>query len=145
MPRTPNQDSGQGSQQSVLTRVQASHFSGPLPPTELLARYDDVIPGGAERILAMAEHQSAHRESLEAQVVAGNISSQKAGSAYAFVLSLVAIAGGVWLIHEGKSVFGLTTILSDLAVLAGVFVYSRRQQSRERVQKSTTLVEHRRS
>jgi uncharacterized membrane protein len=127
----------------LAMRAEISTFSGPLPPPEILARYNDVVPNGAERILRMAEKQSAHRESLEAQVVSGNLSSQKLGSTYAFILSLVAIAGGIWLIHDGKSVTGLTTIISDLAALAGVFVYSRQKQAKERVDKSNALHERR--
>lgn len=127
----------------LAMRAEFRSFSGPLPPPEVLARYSEVVPNGAERILAMAERQSAHRESLEAQVVGSNISSQRMGSAYAFIISIVAVAGGIWLIHDGKSVSGLTTILSDLVALAGVFVYSRRKQAAERVDKSNTLQERR--
>ena len=87
----------------------------------------------------MAEKQGAHREKLEAQVVSGNISSQRLGSFYAFILSLVAILGGIWLIHDGKSVTGLTTIIADLATLAGVFVVSRNKQAKERTDKATAL------
>ncbi|MGD0369560.1 MAG: DUF2335 domain-containing protein [Acidobacteriaceae bacterium] len=126
-------------------KAEFHHFSGPLPPPEALARYNEVIPGGAERILAMAERQSAHREALESKVVNANASSQKMGSTYAFILSLVAIVGGVWLIHDGKSVTGLATILADLAALAGVFVVSRSKQAKERVQKSKALDQARRN
>lgn len=80
----------------------AAYFSGPIPPPDTLARYNDIIPNGAERILAMAENQSAHREKLEDKVVSGNISSQKLGSTYAFIISMVAIVGGIWLIHGGE-------------------------------------------
>jgi hypothetical protein len=52
-------------QPGTITRVQASYFAGPLPPPEVLARYNDVVPNGADRILSMAERQGAHRESLE--------------------------------------------------------------------------------
>ena len=40
-------------------------FSGPLPPPDALKRYSDIIPNGAERIMAMAEEQSKHRRELE--------------------------------------------------------------------------------
>jgi len=51
----------------------------------------------------------------------------------------------VWLIHDGKSVTGLATILADLAALAGVFVVSRSKQAKERVQKSKALDQARRN
>ena len=43
--------------------------SGPLPAPEDLAAYNQIIPQGADRIMRMAEQQSAHRMSLETKVV----------------------------------------------------------------------------
>ena len=37
----------------------ASSFPGPLPPPDLLRQYNDVVPGSAERILALAERQAS--------------------------------------------------------------------------------------
>lgn len=68
---------------TALMRVEAT-FSGPLPPPSLLARYSEIIPNGAERIMAMAERQSEHREKLEARVVNGNVASQTRGSWFSF-------------------------------------------------------------
>jgi len=51
--------------------------------------------------MAMAERQSAHRESLEATVVAGNVASQARGSHYAFIICLITIVGGFVLIGRG--------------------------------------------
>jgi len=52
------QDSGQVS----LIRQE---FAGPLPHPSVLAGYDDVVPGSAERILRMAEKQLEHRIGTE--------------------------------------------------------------------------------
>jgi uncharacterized membrane protein len=117
-------------------------FSGPLPHASLLAKYNEVIPHGAERIMAMAERQSAHRESLEAKVVAGNIASQKRGSIFAFIICLVAIIGGFALIATGKSASGLATIIASLTAL---FVYGKYQQRKERQAKSEALDTRRRT
>ncbi|EFV01877.1 hypothetical protein HMP0721_1271 [Pseudoramibacter alactolyticus ATCC 23263] len=38
---------------------------GPLPALEELEAYDRVVPGSAERIIAMAEEQSKHRRAKE--------------------------------------------------------------------------------
>jgi uncharacterized membrane protein len=126
------------------TRLQAEFFSGPVPPPSLLAKYNEAIPDGAERILAMAERQSKHREILEAQVVAGNLESQRWGSRYAFVLALTAIVGGIFLIYSGRDASGLATLISALVGLATVFFYSQNKQSKERAEKSNALAERRR-
>ena len=52
------------------TLVHAEHWSGPLPPPAALQRYDEVLPGAAERILAMAETEQQHRMEQEKAFVA---------------------------------------------------------------------------
>jgi len=47
--------------------VQEHYIEGPLPPPVILQQYDTVIPGAAERILAMAEGETTHRRNLESQ------------------------------------------------------------------------------
>ena len=120
-------------------KTQISAFSGPLPPPNLLAQYNEIIPNGAERILAMAERQSAHRESLESAVVKGNLASQKLGSWFAFVIAMTAILVGGYLIYLGMNVSGLVAIISALVSLAGAFIYSKYDQRKERERKATAL------
>lgn len=95
--------------------------------------------------MAMAERQSAHRESLEAKVVAGNVASQARGSHYAFIICLVTIVGGFVLIGTGKNIYGISAVIGSLATLAAVFVVAKKEQRRERVEKSIALEKRRRS
>lgn len=94
--------------------------------------------------MAMAERQSEHREKLEARVVNGNVASQTRGAWFAFILCLAALGGGVYLIAIGKSASGLATIIGSLGTIGGVFVYAKREQKDERIQKSTALQKRRR-
>jgi uncharacterized membrane protein len=126
-------------QQSGVVQLQAASFSGPLPLPSLLAQYNEIIPNGAERIMIMAERQSAHRERLEARVVDGNVANQTRGSYFAFVIAMVALMGGFFLIHEGKSAEGLSTIITSVSGLVGVFVYAKVDQRRERTEKIKAL------
>lgn len=89
--------------------------------------------------MAMAERQSAHRERLEARVVDGNVANQTRGSYFAFILALVAIGGGFFLIHEGRSAQGLVAIITSLVALASVFFYSKAEQRKERIEKAAAL------
>ena len=127
---------------ATVMKVEAS-FSGPLPPPSLLAKYNEVIPNGAERIMAMAERQSAHRERLEARVVNGNVASQTRGSWFAFILCLVALVGGFYLILHGKSTSGLVAIMVSVGTIGGIFIYSRHEQRQERADKSVVLEKRR--
>ncbi len=94
--------------------------------------------------MAMAERQSAHRESIEAKVVEGNVASQARGSRYAFIICLITIVGGFVLIGIGKNIYGISAVIGSLATLAGVFVIAKREQKRERVEKSSALEKRRR-
>jgi uncharacterized membrane protein len=89
--------------------------------------------------MAMAEKQSSHRERLEARVIDGGVANQTRGSYFAFIIALVAIVGGFVLIEQGKSALGLSAIITSVGGLVGVFVYSKRQQKKERVEKSEAL------
>lgn len=106
----------------------------------MLEQYNRVLPDGANRIVAMAESQLQHRQSLEGAVVRGNLRAEIRGQVFGFILGLAAIGGGISLIAHDKDVQGLVAILSAFAALAGVFVYSRRQQAKEREQKRKELL-----
>jgi uncharacterized membrane protein len=107
-------------------------FSGPLPPPEILAHYNVIVPGAAERILVMAEKQSQHRQSLEAKVITSDITKSKMGLWFAFVLGLISLGGGVFLIHSGKTVAGSIFSGVYLVGVISVFVYGSQQRRKER-------------
>jgi len=89
----------------------------------------------------MAESQAAHRQSLESTVVTGNVAAQTRGQWMGFILGLIAIGGGIGLIAYDKDTQGLTAIIGAFVSLAGVFVYGRIEQRREREQKRRELRE----
>lgn len=107
----------------------------------MLARYEDLIPGSAERIIGMAERQSAHRQELEKQVVGGGVSAEQRGQWMGFVVAMSALGGGFWLISQGQPAWGIALVVADLAAFAGVFVYGRRSQTQERERKFHRFVE----
>ena len=127
--------------QSSELRIQAMmrSFSGPLPPPEALERYNQILPGAAERIIVMAESQHAHRLDLEKHVITSNVSAQKLGTILGFVVAMTVVIGGMFLVHEGKSGEGLAAILTALASLVGVFVYSKREQQKDLNKKTDAL------
>ncbi len=87
----------------------------------------------------MARSQQTHRQGLETAVVRGNIAAEERGQIFAFILGLVVVVGGITLIAFGKPVSGLTSIITAFVTLAGVFIYGRWQQKRERQNKREEL------
>ena len=123
----------------VQTALQSETFSGPLPHPDLLAKYNAVLPDAAERIMRMAEKQADHRRALEARIVGNNTFNQTLGQVFGFLLALVAIVGGLYLITMGASIIGLTSVLGALAALVMVFIKGRNSQERERTEKLKAL------
>ena len=119
----------------TLAAFSAFAYSGPLPPAEQIRAYEDVLPGSADRILSMAERQQDHRMELEKVTVHEAAQRSRWGLRLGFVLALLVLAIGAVGIFTGHDVAGLAVIIGQAAILAGVFVYGRIEQRKERVEK----------
>ena len=72
---------GESATNQILSAT-AQAFSGPLPPPEILAKYNSVVPNAAERIITMAETQAAHRQRMESKVIESNVRNSQLGLHY---------------------------------------------------------------
>jgi uncharacterized membrane protein len=118
-----------------LFSIQHQRFSGPLPPPEMLVQYNEAFPGCAERIVKMAEEQSAHRRTQEAKVIDANVKREGRGSWFALIIALAGMGIAGFLIHEDKDLLGFSALIVDLAVLASLFFGARWRNERERRKK----------
>lgn len=125
----------------MMQVAKAYSFSGPLPPPEILEKYNQVMPGLAERIISMAEQQGKHRQGLERTVVESNAFVQKVGPFLGFVVAMTAVIGGIELVLRGKDGYGLAAIITALASLAGVFIYGKSKQRKDLDNKAQDFVQ----
>jgi uncharacterized membrane protein len=112
-------------QPPVLVSQQVQHFSGPLPPPELLARYDEIVPGAAERIISKFENQTDHRIKIESLVIRTGSFKEIAGVCFGFIIAMTTIIGGIVAAVHGQSFLGGTLSFAGLALLVGAFVSSK--------------------
>lgn len=134
----PHAQPGQVGALNAVTHTRSlefSTYSGPLPHPDILRQFEEVLPGSAERIFNQFEAQSAHRRSLEATVVDSGAFSQKLGTVSGLLIGILGVGGGLWLAHDGKSLEGLSTSFTTLAVLVGTYLFKRRKQDSERAVK----------
>ena len=117
--------------------VVGTEWQGPLPPPDALALYDQIVPGGADRLLTMAEKGHQHRMDQEtAQIelekatlqsvnaaIANDASRSRWGLVSGFVIALVGMGIGGWLTTIGNGGFGLVFLFVPLASLVGTFIY----------------------
>jgi uncharacterized membrane protein len=118
-------------QGGFAVQVQGTHYSGPLPPPEILAKFDQVLPGSAERIIAMAERNQAHRHTLEETVIPANVRNERRGQIIAGIIYLATLGCGTFLVYVGRDTAGLVTMLSTTVTFAGLFLYSRRKKEED--------------
>lgn len=96
---------------------ESSTFSGPLPPPDLLAEYDQVLPGLADRIVAMAEKEGDSRRALQSRAMR----LSELGLFSAFTIPMSALLGGFFLVLNDKSAEGMSIVIGAVASLLAVY------------------------
>lgn len=119
-----------------LIRIQESFHKGPIPSPSDLAEYDKILPGAADRLIAMAEEQGRHRRRLEEAVVKSDIERASTGLKFAFFLSLVIVCLGSLLIYYDHDWAGGGMIGTTLVSLAGLFITGKVLQKKELARKA---------
>lgn len=128
----PNFPTSPKEQRKISARATYEYHKGPLPPAETLAKYNDVIPGAAERIITMAEQQVIHRHILEKKVIDSDINNSRLGLHYGLIIGLVAILGGILCVVLGNEIGGGIIGGTGVTGLVSVFVYGSSQRRKER-------------
>ena len=109
--------------------MEASAYKGPVPAPEDLDKYEILLPGSADRLISMAERESAHRHEIEKKLVNASItdndneaSYRTRGQIFAFIIALSAMGAGVYLAKLGVPGWGTILGLSGVAVLVWPFI-----------------------
>ena len=122
------------SQQSVITHAEMT-YSGPLPHPKHLEKYEDVCPGAADRIIAMAEGQAKHRQNMEHFVIKANGRNSTLGVIIGGIVAVLAIGCGTHIIESGY-----ITMFGSLSTLVGVFIYGKRANRKELIEKQKLMM-----
>jgi uncharacterized membrane protein len=113
-----------------LEAVMVKRHKGPLPAPEDFRAYEDVLPGASDRIVAMAE------KSLGAQLKGMDISAEEMrlgfreaarGQVYAFVLALVCLLVGGYLVQGGQQISGTIFGGVGLGSIIYTFIQGKRR------------------
>ena len=120
-------------QQSVM--MQAT-WSAPLPPPELLARYNQIIPNGAERLFAIVEKQSAHRIDLESHVAREQVRQSGRGQIFALTIGVLGLATSAYVAKLGLGAAAGTIASVALGTLAVTFILGKRSENSSRTSKN---------
>lgn len=113
-------------------KIQGASFQGPLPHPNDFAQYDTVLPGAAERILAMTEKQASHRQNIEYMVLRSDGRRAWVGTVFAFLLGLVGLTVSGYVIVQGHDWAGAGMGGATLTSMVTSFIYGSSKRLRER-------------
>ena len=104
--------------------------SGPLPHPDILNRYNEVVPGAAERILKMAENEQEHRLSMDKKATKNVIIMGYLGIIFAFC-SVILLSGLVYYALS-KELGTAAGIIGGgaIASVASVFIFFKRSSKK---------------
>ena len=125
-----------GNDTNASVHIAASQtFSGPLPPPSAFREYEEILPGAAERILALAEQnararreQSAEQMRLAQAALDVDNAQSNRGTLFGFFLSLGLLVVALVLALEGATWPAVAAAVSQLAPIFAVLVPRARRQ-----------------
>lgn len=124
--------------EASVTEIRHVGFSGPLPPPEILAEYEKVIPGFAERLLSMTEENAKHRRATESTYSAGFVEHHAdmrkicaRGQWCALLVAFLYVGAGGAFMYFGFPGSGATIICTGAVSMASVF-YAADRFARQR-------------
>ena len=112
-------------------KLEIKSYSGPIPSPGQLREFEAILPGLANRLVTMAENQSAHRIETEKFVVNSQQRQSGVGQYLGFIISVLAICGGIYLAVNGHPGVGGTLTSGTVISLATIFVLGKRQQRKD--------------
>lgn len=85
---------------------QSVEYSGPLPPPQILAQYEQIVPGSARRMVDQWEAASVHERNLESGALKTVQHTQKWAPVFRLVTVAIIISGGLLAVLLGEPSIG---------------------------------------
>lgn len=88
---------------------------GPIPHPEILKKYEELDKGAAKLIIENGVQESVHRREMEKAIFKKAVNDKKRGHYLGFLIGLIVILAGCWLIYSEHPITG--TLLSGTSLL----------------------------
>jgi uncharacterized membrane protein len=97
-------------------------YQGPLPTAREFAGYEQVLPGAADRILAITEKEAEHRRENQDKLVNASIKYSGRGQFFALIISLLSIIGVGLSIYFSAPIASIPPTIIAITGLASIFI-----------------------
>ena len=128
-PEKSNQPEKEKKENSLT--VHEASYHGPIPHSSELQRYEQVLPGAADRIISMAEDERKDRNRNTRLDIKLHYGSKMFAQAMFTLICLGAVGGGIYLVTEGESITGYATIFAGLGTIAGGFFLANKGKNKK--------------
>lgn len=93
-----------------------------MPSPDVLQEYERVVPGAADRILAMAESDTTERAALDRKLADAEIENARGGRNQAYSLTLTALVAAIVFFALGNPVAGAVLLSMPVVMLIRSFL-----------------------
>lgn len=131
MPSNPKKIDSPTTQKNMRPKVQGELYAGPVPHPDILEKLNNILPGAAERIFLMAEKDQDQTIAMQNGTL--NLNFQHVHNDYkirtraqwlAFLVCLLFLGCGTWLVLEGHDEVGGVMLGGTLASIIASFLYA---------------------
>ena len=112
------------------------NFAGSLPSPEVLAEYNHLVAGAADRMISIAEKEQEHRHKMQEKLLDARLialkqakNERRLGQIFAFSLAVVAVVSGAITAMLGEPIAGEVIGSVGVAGLVVVFVLGLREDN----------------
>lgn len=121
-PQQFNND-GDGKPKGEIVHYSEEYFyQGIIPHPSMVEDYERIMKGAANRIFVMTEKEQESRHKLGRWNLLLFHAGRLLGLLFAFLVAILTIGGGIFLLYFDKSITGMVTMLAGIASLVGVFI-----------------------
>lgn len=110
--------------QANFNQINIHNGSNGIDP-HVIEQFNAVSPGSGDEFMRQFFSQIQHRQNLEKTVVNANISREKRGQWFTFLITVLALGFGFKLINDGRDAVGYAICLGVIGALALVFIAGR--------------------
>lgn len=106
----------------ILSMARAESLSGPIPHPDILAKYNALVPGSAERLISSYEKEQNHRHDCDKKIVGAETFSVTFGMVSAVLIAIICLAVIITLAVLDSDPWVQGTISLAMVSLVGVLV-----------------------
>nr|DAF77721.1 MAG TPA: putative membrane protein [Caudoviricetes sp.] len=126
----------------VVIKAMREEFNGPIPHPDIIKGYEEILPGSADRIIAMAEQQATHRQAMERTMVAAESRDGLLGVVFAFLLGIGCIGAAILMVYivpqNAGAIAGAVLGATGIGSITSNFIRSTRKNNNNDVKKKGT-------